>query len=122
MTTAYGKWKWGKGTYSAPIDLVGAVAPAMTFSGTMAFPNMLSGDLPVAVTVSDALLTLQIPLSGGFAPRISLDGHLPSILGLAGDLPFTIVIGATDMHVGPLWTPIEICAPVDWQESVLCNG
>jgi hypothetical protein len=122
MTTAYGKWKWGKGTYSAPIDLHGALAPAFTFSATFANPNALRGDLPVAVTVSDALLSLQIPLSGDFAPQITLGGYLGSDLALTGDLPFTIAIGATDMHVGPLWTPIEVCAPVDWQESVLCNG
>ena len=121
MTAAYGKWQWGKGTYSAPIDLAGALAPAMTFSATMAFPNMLSGDMPVAVSIGSALLSEFINLTGGLVPQIALSGYLGTDLTLVGDLPITVAIAA-QMLSGPQWASIEPCAPVDWEEAVLCNG
>ena len=122
MTAAYGKWQWGKGTYSAPIDLAGALAPTMTFSATMAFPNMLSGDMPVAVSIGSALLSELINLTGGLVPQIALSGpYLGTSLTLAGDLPIAVDMAA-QMLSGPQWAPIEPCAPVDWEEAVLCNG
>ena len=122
MTAAYGKWQWGKGSYSASIDLTGALAPAFILSATFANPNALRGDMPLAVTIPNTRPTLTLALSGNLAPQIAMSGIPGTDLTLAGDLPFTIAIAASSMHSGPLWAPDVPCAPVDWQETELCNG
>ena len=122
MTAAYGGWQWGKGAYSAPLDLVGALAPAMTFSATFANPNMLRGDMPVAVTIPSTVApTSLMNLTGDLAPQIVLSSFLGTTIVLGGDLPLGVSMAA-GMGSGPLWAPDEPCAPVDWEESTLCNG
>ena len=123
MTAAYGGWQWGKGSYSAPIDLVGALAPAFTLSATMANPNALRGDMPVIVTIPGATFTETLNLVGNLAPQIGINSaNLGTAINLSGAaLPINISMAA-QMGSGPLWAPDEPCAPVDWEESELCNG
>ena len=88
MTAAYGGWQWGKGSYSAPIDLVGALAPAFTFSATFANPNQLRGDMPVVVTIPSTVApTSLMNLTGDLAPQIVLSSFLGTTIVLGGDLP-----------------------------------
>ena len=121
MTAAYGKWLWGVGTYSAPLDLVAAMTPVVTFGATMANPNLLAGDMPVAVTIGDASLFMTIGLIGDIAPKIAINGLLAGTVTFGGDVPVNVTMAASGQF-GPLWEPSEPCAPVDWEEAELCNG
>ena len=121
MTAAYGKWQWGVGTYSASIDLAGHMPTVFTFSATLANPNPLAGDMPVVVTIGDMSASLALNLTGDLAPQIDISGLLAGVVLVGGDLPVDVTLAA-QMGSGPLWGPIGPCAPVDWEESRLCNG
>lgn len=101
MTAAYGKWQWGKGAYSAPINLAGNVSSDVKFFGSFG-----------------------IIVAGNLSPQVELlcIGGLAGTMTMAGNFPVNVTLAASAMRAGPLWDSDEPCASVDWKESTLCNG
>ena len=121
MTSVYGQWLWGKGTYSAPIELVGNLAPGVGLFATTANPVVLAGTMPAAVTLGDAAASSLIGLTGDLAPQIAIGGLLAGTVAIRGDLPVSVAMAAS-VQSGPFWAPSDLCDQVEWEESELCNG
>jgi hypothetical protein len=123
MPSLYGKGLYGKGLYSrVPNDLVGDLAPAITFSANLTVVRLVNlvGDLRPLVALG-ASLTADRVFRGGLTSQVVLVGQMASGPLWEASEPGAPPWSPSESCPPSLWTPSPPCT-VDWEESELCNG